>query len=108
MQTYKIVVSKLAKTDLANIVSYISDIESVAQAKYVERGILSEMKRLELFPTAYPKEKYASIDNVEIRFIVKWHYKILFFVESNTVQIVGIFHTAQNPNKLRYYSLENE
>jgi plasmid stabilization system protein ParE len=100
MQTYKIVVSKLAKTDLQNIVAYISNIESVTQAKYVERGILSEMKRLEHFPTAYPKDEYASTENKEIRFIVKWRYKILFFIDTNVVQIVGIFHTAQNPNKL--------
>jgi len=100
MQNYKIVVSKLAQTDLQNIVSYISDIDGITQAKYVERGILSEMKRLEHFPTAYPKDEFASKNNKEIRFIVKWRYKILFFIDENTVQIAGIFHTAQNPNKL--------
>jgi len=100
MQTYKVVVSELAKTDLQAIVSYISNSESVVRAKQVERGILSEMKRLACFPTAYPKDEYASVDNWEIRFIIKWHYKILFFIDADTVQIVGIFHTAQNPNKL--------
>ena len=104
MQTYKIIVSTLAQTDLQDIVVYISDIESITQAKYVERGILSEMKQLEYFPTAYPKDEYASMDNKDIRFIMKWHYKILFFIDANTVQIVGIFHTAQNPNKLIYTS----
>jgi len=104
MQTYKIVVSRLAKTDLRNIAAYISNVESDTQAKYVERGILSEMKRLEHFPTAYPKDEYASINNKEIRFVMKWHYKILFFIDANTVQIVGIFHTTQNPNKLIYYT----
>jgi plasmid stabilization system protein ParE len=92
--------SELAKTDLQNIVTYISDVDSIVQAKYVERSILSEMKRLAHFPTAYPKDEYASIGNREIRFIIKWHYKILFFIGVNTVQIAGIFHTAQNPDKL--------
>ena len=46
MQTYKIAVSKLAEIDLQNIVTYISDIESIECAKHVEHGILSEMKRL--------------------------------------------------------------
>jgi len=102
MQTYKILVSELAKEDLQNIVNYISDAESTARAKYVEHSILSEIKRLESFPSAYPKDEFASIGNREIRFIMKWHYKILFFIDENTVQIAGIFHTAQNPNKLIY------
>ena len=100
MRNYKVVVSELAKTDLQNIVAYISDAESTERAKYVERNILLEMKRLEDFPTAYPTDECASMENREIRFITKWHYKILFFIEANTVQIVGIFHTAQNPIKL--------
>ena len=102
MQTYKIVVSELAQADLRNIVTYISEIESITQAKYVERSILSEMKRLKYFPTAYPQDESASTDNREIRFILKWRYKILFFIDADTVQIVGIFHTAQNPTKLSY------
>jgi plasmid stabilization system protein ParE len=100
MLIYKIVVSELAKTDLRNIVAYVSNVESIARAKYVEQGILSEMKRLEYFPTAYPIEGYASKDNREICFIVKWRYKILFFIDADTIQVVGIFHTAQNPDKL--------
>jgi plasmid stabilization system protein ParE len=100
MQTFKVVISDLAKVDLRNIVNYILEVESVTMAKYVERGILSEMKRLERFPTAYPKDEYASTKDKTIRFLVKWSYKILFFINNNTVQVVGIFHTAQNPEKL--------
>ena len=102
MQTYKVVISDLAKIDLQNIVNYISEIESITMAKYVERGLLSEMKKLTHFPTAYPKDKYASSNERTIRFLVKWSYKILFFIDIKTVQVVGIFHTAQNPDKLTY------
>ena len=102
MQTYKIILSNLAKTDLQNIVSYIAEVESIITAKYVERGILSEMKHLGHFPTAFPKDEYASTDEKTIRFLVKWHYKILFFIDANTVQVIGIFHVAQNPNKLNF------
>ena len=104
MQTYKIVISDLAKSDLRNIVRYISETESITMAKYVERGILSEMKKLEHFPTAYPKDEYASTNEKTIRFLIKWNYKILFLIEANTVQVLGIFHTSQNPEKLTLYS----
>jgi len=102
MRTYKVVVSTLAQSDLLNIVNYISNSESDTQAKYVERGILSEMKCLKYFPMAYPKDEYASTNDREIRFIIKWRYKILFFIDANTVQVVRIFHTAQNPSNLLY------
>ena len=46
MQTYKVVISDLAKADIQNIVNYISEVESITTAKYVEHGILSELKRL--------------------------------------------------------------
>jgi plasmid stabilization system protein ParE len=105
MQTYKVVLADLAKADLQNIVTYITTIESKERAKYIERSILSEMKRLERFPTAYPKDELASTNAQEIRFMMKWRYKILYFVKANTVQVVGIFHTAQNPDKLTYYNL---
>ena len=105
MQGYKVVISDLAKTDLQKIISYISKNENVAVAKHVEHGILSEMKKLERFPTAYPKDDYASTNEKVIRFLVKWSYKILFFIEKNKVYVVGIFHTAQNPSKLSLYSL---
>ena len=104
MQTYKVIISDLAKSDLQNIVSYISEAESITAARYVERGILSEIKRLKHFPTAFPKDEYASTDEITIRFLIKWSYKILFFIDKNKIQIVGIFHTAQNPDKLTYLS----
>ena len=100
MQIYKVFLSDTAKKDLKEIVSYITITESITKAKHVERGILSEMKRLGRFPMAYTKDEYASTNNKEIRFIMKWRYKILFFIDSDKVQIVGIFHRAQNPNKL--------
>ena len=100
MQTYKITVSNLAEIDLQHIAAYISDTEGIERAKHVEHGILSEIKRLEHFPTAYPTDEYASTYNREVRFIMKWRYKILFFIDADTVQIAGIFHTAQNPNKI--------
>ncbi|MDR1683741.1 MAG: hypothetical protein LBS25_10220 [Candidatus Symbiothrix sp.] len=40
-----VVISDLAKSDLQNIISYISASESITTAKYVARGILSEMKK---------------------------------------------------------------
>jgi len=39
MQIYNVIISKLARVDLQNIISYITKVESITRAKYVERGI---------------------------------------------------------------------
>jgi len=102
MQTYKVVFSDLSKADLQSIVTYIAHVESPTRAKHVERGILSEAKKLQHFPNGYARDEYASSDTLTVRFIVKWSYKILFVVVRDTVQVVAIFHTAQSPDKLNF------
>ena len=102
MQTYKVIFSDLAKDDLHDIVTYIGKRESHVRAKHVERGILSTSKSLQRFPEGYPKDEYASSETEIVRFALKWKYKILFVIEKGVVQVVGIFHTAQNPEKLTY------
>ena len=100
MQTYKVVISNVAAADLQDIVAYISQSDSLANAKHVERGILSKAKELNHFPEGYPKDPYASTEIIVVRFALKWKYKILFIIENDIVQVVRIFHTAQNPEKL--------
>jgi len=100
MQTYKVIISELASSDLQDIVTYIGQRDCHANAKRVERGILSKTKELSRFPESCPKDRYASTETQDVRFAMKWKYKILFIIESNVVQIVRIFHTAQNPEKL--------
>ena len=102
MQHYKVVFSDIARQDLADIVVYLRTNECENLAKYVEKNILSEAKRLKTFPEAYPKDFYASTEQYTVRFILKWRYKILFTVNNDNfeVYIIGIFHTSQNPQKL--------
>ncbi|GHV65022.1 hypothetical protein FACS1894199_04670 [Bacteroidia bacterium] len=105
MGIYKVHLSDLAKADLRAIVNYVASADSWDRAKYVEHGILSTIKQLITFPTMYPKDENASMDARDVRFVVKWKYKIFFFVKAEIVEIVGIFHTAQSPDKLTYYNL---
>ena len=107
MQVYKVVFSDLARCDLFDIKTYLLDVAGERVAQHVEKGILSEAKKLRIFPSGYPKDFYASSDNLTVRFIIKWRYKILFVIDEEKfeVQVVGIFHTAQNPDKMEKYGL---
>ena len=91
-----------AKSDLKPIFEYISRVESRRRALYVIAGIRGKAKETAIFPTKHAKELYINRDNV--RFAVKWSYKIVFEIKGNTVRILSIFHTAQNPDKLTHLS----
>jgi len=84
--------------DLKPIFEYISCVESRQRALYVIAGIREKAKETANFPTKHAKEPYINSDN--IRFAVKWSYKIVFEIKGDTVRVLSIFHTAQSPEKL--------
>lgn len=89
-----------ARRDLKPIFDYITKIESKERALYVIAGIRAKAKEILNFPTKHAHELYVNRNN--IRFAVKWSYKIVFEINGNTIRILSIFHTAQNPDKMRY------
>ena len=51
------------------------------------------------FPYKFPKEPNVTIEN--IRFAVIWSFKIIYIVKSETIIILRVFNTNQNPKKLK-------
>jgi plasmid stabilization system protein ParE len=87
-----------ARNDLHSIFDYINRIENRERALHVIDAIRKEAFKTGTFPTKHPKE--LRINNENIRFTVKWSYKIVFEIRGNTVRILSVFHTAQHPDKL--------
>jgi plasmid stabilization system protein ParE len=85
--------------DLKAIFNYIKNVESRSRASYVVEGIRKKVKETLVFPEKHPKEPNIDVDNV--RFIIKWSYKIVFEIKENTIRILSVFHTSQNPDKLK-------
>ena len=92
--------SEQSKIDLKEIFLYIKNVESHERAKYVVSNIRIVANMITPFPTKHAKEPF--ITDIDVRYIVKWSYKILFTIEEKHVNIVRIFHTSQNPAKLIY------
>ena len=90
--------SEQSKTDLKEIFEYIKTVKSRERAIYVVDGIRKTAKGITIFPTKHAKEPV--ISDGTVRYAVKWSYKILFTISEKHVNIVRIFHTAQNPDKL--------
>ena len=98
MVAYTLQWSEQSKADLKEIFSYIKFSESSERAKYVVTGIRETAKEIIFFPTKHAVEPFI-IDGT-VRYAVKWSYKILFTIGEKHINIVRIFHTAQNPNRL--------
>ena len=53
---------------------------------------------LKTFPFAYPKDPVYNKEN--IRFIVKWNFKIIYQVKNKTIYVLRVFNTRQNPKRI--------
>lgn len=94
---YSVRWSRQSKIDLKQIFDYIlATSKSKERAIYVITGIKQRANETTLFPAKHAKEP--TLRNM--RYAVKWSYKILFTIDEKHVNIVRIFHTAQNPEKL--------
>jgi len=97
---YSIRWSRQSKEDLKQIFDYILETEKNRErAVYVIFGLKQKANETTLFPTKHAKEPVDIPGNM--RYAVKWSYKILFTIDEKYVNIVRIFHTAQNPEKLK-------
>ena len=98
MVEYTLQWSQQSKADLQEIFKYIKITESSERAKYVVTEIRKVANEIVFFPTKHTIEP-AIIDET-VRYAVKWSWKILFTIGEKHINIVRIFHTAQNPDKL--------
>ena len=90
--------SEAARDDLNSIFEFICQVDCKRNAFYVVSEIRKQAKKVLVLPELFPKEPIVNDNN--IRFTVKWRYKIIFKIDKTAIYIVRIFHTSQNPNKL--------
>lgn len=94
----KIIWQKKASDELASIYKYIEK-ESPQNALMVFNGIYEFVNSLNVFPYKFPKEPTILSDN--IRYAVVFTYKIVYAIENDTILILRVFNTKQNPKKLK-------
>ena len=100
MVEYTLQWSLQSKADLKEIFNYTKDAESSERAKYVITEIRKTANEIVFFPTKHTIEPV--IVDETVRYAVIWSWKILFTISEKHINIVRIFHTAQNPDKLNY------
>ncbi|RTZ05191.1 type II toxin-antitoxin system RelE/ParE family toxin [Flavobacterium bomense] len=90
--------SKKASNELEAIYKYIKK-ESPQNAILVFNEIYDLANSLPNFPYKFPVEPIINIQKV--RFVVIWSFKIIYSVEKESVVVLRIFNTKQNPKKLK-------
>jgi len=101
MKTYQVIWSEKAKEDLLRIYDFIYN-QSPQGADKVFDVLLDLGDSLDKLPYRFPIEDLMIEAKNEYRFISKWSYKIIFFVDEKNDQVIitQIFGTAQNPERL--------
>ena len=100
MVEYTVRWSEQSKTDLKGIFEYLKNVENRERANYVIINIKKAANEIAYFPAKHAIEP--AILEETVRYAIKWNYKILFTINERYVNIVRIFHTAQNPNKFNF------
>ena len=95
MEEIKIIWTKQAKSAVKNIFDFYK-IKSLQGAKNVKSDILKSLK------TIYFSKQYQLDEiNSNYRRIIVRDYKLLYKVKGNTIQIMDVICTKQNPEKLK-------
>lgn len=94
----KVIWSKTAVRSLNAHYDYISK-DSVNAAKRVRSEIINASKTLDLYPEKYQLDEYYPNNPGNIRRFFKWSYRIVYEVKEDSVDILNVLHTSQEPNQ---------
>jgi len=97
----KLIFAPEAAEDMENIYCYYAEYnENYAVGLYNQ--FIEEAETLQIFPEIAPKEPLLEGYPEEYRsLIVRHNYKLVYFIENETVNVVTVFDCRQNPRKLK-------
>lgn len=96
----KIVVTGPASDDINEMYDYYLQKVNLKTAKQEKDKIIKRFKILKNFPLSGQVEGNEKFKGSEIRYLVQGNFKIVYKVEEDTVIILSVFHTSQNPDKM--------
>lgn len=88
----RLIWTKQTRLDLKSINDYISR-DSVKYAQITIEKIIYEVKRLEIFPLS--GRDVPETNNTAIREIIYGFYRIVYFIEEETISILTVHHSSR-------------
>jgi plasmid stabilization system protein ParE len=96
MEEVEIFISPFAAQCLQEIYNYYSQVGSDDVAEMVVHNIVEDIEQLRVYPNLGSNEPVLELK----KFILVYNFKIIFERKTNVIEILDIFHTAQDPEKL--------
>ncbi|UPT66200.1 MAG: type II toxin-antitoxin system RelE/ParE family toxin [Sphingobacteriales bacterium JAD_PAG50586_3] len=93
--------SDKANNDLENVFDYYKIEANLRVARKLVKALVSSTIQLKYTPHIGAVETLFTIDGIELRYLVKGNYKILYYIQGSTVIIARVFDCRQNPNKMK-------
>jgi plasmid stabilization system protein ParE len=90
-----------ARMQLEDIFSYYRDNASLLIAQKLKNQIYNRTCQLETFPESGPREPLLSSRKFEYRYLVEGNFKIIYWVDKQTIKIAAIFDCRQNREKMK-------
>lgn len=87
-----------AEQDLSENISYIAQ-QSPQNAIAVLNTLLELADSLATMAYKYPKEPVYNKE--DIRYVTKWHFKIVYRIDTESIYILRVFSTYQHPDKVK-------
>ncbi len=97
----KVVWTVQAKDDLLEVFESLEKSLGWEHADTVTSRLVTKSFRLEQFPAMGPIEWRHSDRFKTVRYLVEGHYKIYYEIRPDSVEILSVFDTRQNPERLR-------
>jgi plasmid stabilization system protein ParE len=96
----KIVWTEFAEYQLSEIYTFLYHKADEATASRIVLGIINASERLVNFPEMGMKEKEEYVGDLNYRYLVQGHYKIVYEVFEKEVVVQDVFDTRLNPIKM--------
>ena len=96
-----IVITDPAKSNLRKLYNYYKKEVSKKLAERIKLDLLNTISKLETHPYIGQKEEHLASLDLDHRYLVKGHYKIIYRIENDIIYITDFFDSHQNPTKIR-------
>lgn len=98
MKKKKVIWSDRAKASLKEHYDYIKK-DSVPAAKKVKSELIHASKNLSSNPEKYQLDEYYPDNPGNVRRFFRWSYRIVYQVNEQTIDILNVLHTSQEPTR---------
>lgn len=92
-----------ATKKVEEIFNYYLEKVNFRTAQNITQAIIKKTEDLEKNPFLGPPEDLLQNFKKDFRYLVSGNYKIIYLVKSNSIDIVNVFDTRQNPTKIKEF-----